>query len=84
MVQAPKALCPTVLIEWLEASPYAKLWREQLHSAPLLWAMDQHQEAHMAAMIILKWCVAVQTAMVDSPLLKVATMLEPKNRKQTP
>ena len=54
------------------SSPYSKQWKEQPLSALLAWATDNHQEAHIPARGILQRVVALQTPILEPPLVNMA------------
>ena len=89
LIQEHKALCPTLLNEWLEDSwvawwsPCPKWWREKLLSTLQVLAMDQQPEADMPAMGILWRAAVVQSSMVEPPLVNTSAKLEAESRKQT-
>ena len=56
----------------------------QLFSEPLAWSMNQHQEAYMPTNGMFQRDAAMQSPMVESPVVEMSATYEPKGRNQTP
>ena len=86
LYQAPKAVCPTILLEWLEDSRLSSMRLPPTQSSggiSLLWANDHQQDAQMPAIGMLQRDAVVQALMVEPLLVNMESSTAPESRKHT-